>query len=123
MKKLLGILIAILMSTISQASTITTNGDRYTETNLYETQPKTATPNAQVRVKHKKIIKTKVQRYIPFSADDSEEVFVQEEDLATGYRRRDLNKIEHEDGISERVRWRLFLARQLALLKHREIHS
>ena len=55
--------------------------------------------------------------------DDNDEDFVQSEDVATGYRRRDLNKIEHPDGISERVRWRLFLARQLAMIKYRAIYS
>jgi hypothetical protein len=81
-----------------------------------------ATLNAQARVKHKRIVKSKVQRAQLFGIDDLEEVD-QNDDLATGYRRRDLNKIEHEDGISEQVRWRLFLARQLALMKFREIHS
>ena len=85
--------------------------------------PQTATPNVQARAKHKKIVKSKVHRAIPFGMDDSDEDFVQSEDVATGYRRRDLNKIEHPDGISEYVRWRLFLARQLALLKYKEIHG
>lgn len=79
-----------------------------------------ATPNAPAHVKHKRIVKSKVQRAQPFGMDDTDDDVVQNDDLATGYRRRDLNKIEHEDGISERVRWRLFLARQLALIKYRE---
>jgi hypothetical protein len=83
----------------------------------------TATPNVQARAKHKKIVKSKVHRAIPFGMDDSDDDFVQNDDVATGYRRRDLNKIEHPDGISEYVRWRLFLARQLALLKYKEIHG
>ena len=123
MKRLLGILIAIIMTTTSQASMSQSGNELYGNPILTVTQPKTATLSAPVRAKTKKIIKTKVQRYIPFSADDSDELFVQEEDLATGYRRRDLNKIEHDEGISDKVRWRLFLARQLALLKYREIHG
>lgn len=83
----------------------------------------TATPNALAHVKHKRVVKSKVQRAIPFGLDDDEDDVVQNDDLATGYRRRDLTKIEHEDGISERVRWKLFLARQLALLKYREING
>ena len=55
--------------------------------------------------------------------DDSEDDVVQNDDLATGYRRRDLTRIEHPDGISERVRWRLFLARQLAMLKYYEVNG
>ena len=53
--------------------------------------------------------------------DDNDDVFVQDEDLATGYRRRDLNKIEHEDVVlSDHVRFRLWLARQLAMEKYRQ---
>ena len=55
--------------------------------------------------------------------DDNDDDVVQNDDLATGYRRRDLNKIKHDDGISEYVRWRLFLARQLAMMKYRELHA
>jgi len=83
----------------------------------------TATQNVQGHAKHKRIVKSKVQRAQPFGMDDTDDDVVQNDDLATGYRRRDLNKIEHEDGISEYVRWRLFLARQMALLKYREIHG
>ena len=86
-------------------------------------QHPTATPNAPGHVKHKRIVKSKVQRAIPFGLDDDNDDVVQNDDLATGYRRRDLTRIEHPDGISERVRWRLFLARQLAMLKYREINS
>lgn len=52
-----------------------------------------------------------------FLLDDDEDDFLDDDGIMTPYRRRDLNKIKHEDGISDRVRWRLFLARQLALLK------
>jgi hypothetical protein len=86
-------------------------------------QVQTAIPNAQGHAKHKRIVKSKVQRAQPFGLDDSDDDVVQNDDLATGYRRRDLTKIEHEDGISEYVRWRLFLARQLAMMKYRELHS
>jgi len=86
-------------------------------------QHQTATPNAQAHAKHRRIVKSKVQRAIPFGIDDTDDDVVQNDDLATGYRRRDLNKIEHEDGISDYIRWRLFLARQLAMLKYYEVNS
>ena len=79
--------------------------------------------NAPAHAKHKRIVKSKVQRAQPFGMDDSDDDIVEDADLATGYRRRDLTKIEHEDGISEKVRWRLFLARQLAMMKYREVNS
>ena len=92
-------------------------------TSVFVAQPQTVTPNVQGHVKHKRIVKSKVQRAQPFGIDDNDDDIVQNDDLATGYRRRDLNKIEHEDGVSEYVRWRLFLARQLAMIKYREINS
>jgi len=91
-------------------------------------QPQTVTQKGpalvRARIPKPKLFRTNPHRKAHFLLiDDNTDVFVQDEDLATGYRRRDLNKIEHEDGISEYVRWRLFLARQLALLKYREIHG
>ena len=91
-------------------------------------QPQTVTQKGpalvRARIPKPKLFRTNPHRKAHFLLiDDNTDVFVQDEDLATGYRRRDLNKIDHEDGISEYVRWRLFLARQLALLKYREIHS
>ena len=120
MKKLLGILIATLTMTTSQASMNQNGNEHFGKNTVIATQPRTATPNAQAHVKNKKVIKLRTHRVMPHGMDDNDEFF-QIEDIATGYRRRDLNKIEHEDDISERVRWRLFLARQLALLKHKEV--
>lgn len=120
MKKLLGILIAILMMTTSPASMSQSGNELYGKPTVIVAQPKTAIRSVPVRAKTKKIVKARTQLYIPLSADDSDEILIQEEDLATGYRRRDLTKIEHPDDISESVRWRLFLARQLALLKYKE---
>ena len=120
MKKLLGILIATLMMTSSQASMNQNGNEAFGKNTAIATQPRTATPNAQARVKNKKVIKLRTYRVMPHGVDDNDDFF-QTEDIATGYRRRDLNKIEHKDDISERVRWRLFLARQLALLKHKEV--
>jgi hypothetical protein len=91
-------------------------------------QPQTVIQKGQALAKAR-IPKPKLFRSNPYRKahflliDDNNDVFVQDDDLATGYRRRNLNKVEHEDGISDRVRWRLFLARQLALLKYKEIHA
>jgi hypothetical protein len=91
-------------------------------------QHPTVTPKGPALVKARipkpKLFRTNPHRKAHFLLiDDNNDVFVQDEDLATGYRRRDLTRVEHPDGISERVRWRLFLARQLALLKYREVHG
>ena len=120
MRLLLGFVPVIMILTINLANGKETAGGPYTEPNRYVIHHQIATSNVQAHVKHKKIVKSKIQRAQPFGLDDSEDDIVQEEDIATGYRRRDLTKIEHPDGISEYVRWRLFLARQLALMKYRE---
>jgi len=121
MKRLISIVTAMSLTiSLANGKEITTNQTTHV------IQHPIAIPNVQDHVKKKKVVKSRVvnlrvQRYI--SIDDNDDIFVQEDDLATGYRRRDLTKIEHPDGLSERVRWRLFLARQLAMLKYRELHG
>lgn len=124
MKRFTSILIALVMIGISQASmsqhVIALSGN----TTVIETQHKTAIRNVQVRVK---IQKPKLfvgnPHKVTVFADDYDDDFLEFDDLITSYRRRDLNKIEHEDGISDKIRWRLFLARQLAMLKYKEVHG
>jgi len=117
MKRLRSILIAILLAGTSQVSMSQNAIESFKKHSVFVVQPKTVILNAQGRAK--KIVKSKAR----ITVDDDDVIVVQEDDLATGYRRRDLNKIEHEDGISEKVRWRLFLARQLAMLKYREVRG
>ena len=92
-------------------------------TTISVVQPQTATQSAPAHAKNKRIVKSKIQRAQPFGLDDDDDDVVQNDDLQTGYRRRDLTKIEHPDGVSDRLRWRLFLARQLAMLKYYEVNS
>ena len=122
MKLLISSLIAILMAGTSQAST-NSSEQIGTQTVIVAQRP-TAIRSAPVRVK---IQKPKIfvgnPHKISTRVDDWDDNFVEVDDIITSYRRRDISKIEHEDGISDRVRWRLFLARQLALIKYRQIHS
>ena len=76
----------------------------------------------KARIPKPKLFRTNPHRKAHFLLiDDNDDVFIQDEDLATGYRRRDLTKIEHEDVVlSDHVRFRLWLARQLALEKYRQ---
>jgi len=129
MKLLISILIATLTTT-SQASTtpIQPNGnERFGKPTHIAVQPKTATRNAPVLVK--RISKPKIFTGNPHRnkifATDYDDEFLEIDDIITSYRRRDLGKIEEQEEapLPEHIRWRLFLARQLALLKHREIHS
>ena len=112
-----------LITTIVMTSLASTTSN--TVPSVFVAQHLTATPKGPVLVKARipkpKLFRTNPHRKTHFLLiDDNDDVFVQDEDLATGYRRRNLTKIDHEDGISEKVRWRLFLARQMALMKYRE---
>ena len=121
MKRLLGILIATLMILISPASMSQTGNARKPTATV--TQQRIAIQSAHHIVKSPRIPRFKVlrsnpHRYSKIVIDDLD-YEIDDDGLISPYRRRDLNKIEHEEGISDRVRWRLFLARQAALLVHR----
>lgn len=121
MKILLGILIAASTIGISQANIPLSGNVSYGQPMNTAAQPKIVIRKGPVLVKkiHKhKLFFGKPQRSI-FVAEDWDDV-IEVDDVITGYRREDLNKIEHDDDISDQIRWRLFLARQLALLKYKE---
>lgn len=124
MKRLLVTLTAILMIGTSQASTNLSGNEPYGSLIVTATQPRTAIRNVPVHVKSPRVPKFKILRGNPYRIshiliDDSDDDFIDDEGIMTPYRRRDLTKIEHPDNLSEKVRWRLFLARQLALMKYR----
>ena len=115
-----------LIAIMTSLASMTANGkELYGKPTVTVVQRPTVTRNAPVRVNTLKIQKPKLFVGNPHKIfiNDWDGDFLEVDDVITSYRRRDLNKIEHEDGISDSVRWRLFLARQLALLKHREIMS
>ena len=123
MNKLLGILIAMTITTVSQASMIASGNEHFGKPTAIVTQPKTVTQNARAyvsphRIPKFKILRSNPHRYSKIIIDDLD-YEIDDEGLISPYRRRDLVKIEHEDGLSENVRWRLFLSRQLALAAHR----
>ena len=96
-------------------------------------QPPTATQKGRVRVSVQKIQKPRIfvgnPHKIILFVDDTDFDFLEVDDIITAYRREDLQRIKTDpsdknpEGLSEEIQWRLFLARQLALMKHREIHS
>ena len=117
-------LIATLMILTSQASMSQSGNALYGNPTVIATQPKTATRNVPVLVSSPRVPKFKILRGNPHRVthiiiDDWDDDFVDDEGIITPYRRRDLTKIEHPDDLPHHVRWRLFLARQLALLKFR----
>jgi hypothetical protein len=85
-------------------------------TTISVVQPQTVTLSALGHAKHRRIVKSKVQRAILFGLDDDNDDVVQNDDLQTGYRRRDLNKIEHTDSeLNDYIKIRLMLARMKAM--------
>lgn len=134
MKVIKGVVLTSVM--ISLASTIitTASGKELSgKPMLTATQRQTVIQNVPVRAKSIRIAKPKLFRTNPHRAvhyaianNPTDDFCIQDDDLITAYRRRDLAKIQkdtltndHEE-LSEDIRWRLFLARQLAVLKHME---
>ena len=118
----------LLITMLTTATSLAASGNTpYGKPTVTVAQRPTVTRSVPVRVSVLKIQKPKLfvgnpHKTVVF-ANDWDDDFLEVDDVITSYRRRDLNKIEHDEGISEDVRWRLFLARQLALLKHREVHG
>ena len=122
MKLFTGILIVISVLTTSLLST-----SQAAQPTQYVIQHRIVTRSVPVLVNPHKIPRFKLLRGNPhrvahFLTNDDDD-FIDDDGIVTSYRRRDLQKIEHEDDISEDIRWRLFLARQMALLKYREAHG
>ena len=122
MKKMLGIMIALIMIGTSQAS-MNPNGNVYFGQPMNTVvQPKTVIQKGPVLVKKIpkfKFFSGKPQLALLLNADIWDDI-IEVDDVITSYRREDLTKIIHQDGISDYVRWRLFLARQLALIAYKE---
>lgn len=125
MKRFIAISIAILTMTTSQANMNLSGNEHSGKHTTIASPAKTVTRNVWVSASAAKIPKFKLLRGNPYRIthriiDDSDEDFIDDEGIITSYRRRDLQKIEHDDEISDEVQWKLFLARQLALMKYRE---
>lgn len=133
MKRLAVLLTAMIIVGTSLASMKQIGNVPYGKPTTIESLAKTATKSGPGLVKSTRIPKPKLFRANPYRLshfaliDDQDDISIGDDDLATSYRRRDLGKIESpkgdSEGLSEEIRWKLFLARQLALLKYREIHG
>ena len=121
------------MITVAMTS-LTANGtEPIGNTKVTVVQPPTAIQKGRVRVSVQKIQKPKLfvgnPHKINVFADDWSDDFFEFDDIITTYRREDLQKIHTDvtannpEGLSDDIQWRLFLARQLALMKHREVHG
>lgn len=116
-----------LIITMAMTSLVASGTETIGKPKVTVVQHLTATQNGRVRVSVHRINKPKIfvgnPHKITIFADDWDDNFLDVDDTITSYRRRDLNKIEHVDGLPEHIRWRLFLARQLALIKFRQIQE
>ena len=134
MKRLLNCAIMTMMIGTSQASMNPSGNRPYGQgiaTKLHSTQ--IVIPNVSVRVTAKgpripklKLFSGKPQKPV-IVADDWEYDSSDIDDVITSYRREDLSKIkakstadDPEGDITEDTRWRLFLARQAALMIHKQ---
>lgn len=129
-------LTVLMMTWTSQASTNQFGNETFGKPIVIETQVRTAIKKEQALVKSSRIPKPKLFRSNPYRIvhyslmDDQDDVFVNDEDIYTGYRREDLIKIKSEptkddpDGdITEEIRWKLFLARTAAMIRYHQIHG
>ena len=124
----------ILLITIAMMTSLTANGiEAIGNPKVTVVQHPTATQKGRVRVSVQRINKPKIfvgnPHKITIFADDWGDGFLDVDDIITSYRREDLQKIHTDstdnnpEGLSEYIQWRLFLARQLALMKYREVHG
>lgn len=133
MKRLLVVSIAMILTGTSLANISTSGKDPFGKTSITVSSAKTATRSAPASVKLHRISKPKLLRSNPHRivhfvfADNNDDIEIDDDSKITGYRKRDLQKVKADptpddpDGsITDDIRWRLFLARQVALVKFRE---
>lgn len=115
MKRLISILIMAWIAMVSQFS-IAQSGLEYS---TQHTNMKPRYVQSVPRISKVKVFRSNPYKLTHRYVDESDDDYVDDDYLMSPYRRQDLFKIVtlNED-ISDNVRWRLFLARQLAVLKH-----
>jgi len=123
----------ILLTTMIAMTSLANGTENIGNSKAIVAQHPTVIRSAPVRVNIQKIQKPKLfvgnPHKISIFADDVDFEFIDVDDIITTYRREDLQKIKTDptdknpEGLSEEIRWQLFLARQMALLKYREIHG
>lgn len=122
---------ALMMISLVSGMANATATSAPTQTTISTTRLKTATKSVQVHVvkpaKPKLFVGNPTQAYrLAFSIDDDYEDIIDVDDVAPLYRRKDLQSIktdatdDNPEALSEDIQWKLFLARQLAMIKYRE---
>lgn len=113
----------ILASMSSQANTTATMSKKNIAVKTLPTTKKDLVPQSGPRIPAKpKLFRSNPLRKNLIARGSDPIYTIDDEDYLSGYRRRDLQKIHTVDndgdslGISDRIRWRLFLARTAAVL-------
>jgi hypothetical protein len=116
----------VLIATVSMTSQINTS-QAQEKSLVTVVQRPTVIQKGQGRVNVLKVQKPKLfsgnPRKATILADDWDYGTIEVDDIITSYRREDLGKLEYTDQLPDNIRWRLFLARQLAMLKYKEVHG
>lgn len=123
----------LLTAMMTILSSVANGNTHYGKPTVTVAQPLTATQKGRVRVSVPKIQKPKLFTGNPYRiaafADDRDDDWLDFDDVITSYRREDLQKIhtdptdKNPEGISEEIRWRLFLARTAAMIRYQQIHG
>jgi hypothetical protein len=66
------------------------------------------------------LLRSNPHRIAILNLDDCEIEFVFDDAIHRGYSRPRIEQIDADDDLPEHIKWRLFLSRQLALLKYKE---
>jgi len=115
---------AITAITISLASMMSVAKDHIKSNTLTDARQRTVTRSVPVHVSATKIPKFKLLRSNPHRVthklQDWEYDTIDDDAIISPYRRKDLQRVIDPEGINDRVRWQLFLARQAALLIHKQ---
>jgi hypothetical protein len=114
----------MMILTTSLVSTVSLANENMPSGNLMPTvvQTQTATKNASARVPVKRVPKFKLLRTNPYrktSIAEGIDTDIDDDNIAPGYRRRDLNKLEPTDELSDYVTVRLAVARAKAMAAYR----
>jgi hypothetical protein len=111
---------------IAMISLASGNENMAITTSVSVAQPQTATQNVPARAKHKRLVKSKVQRPIPFNMGDNDNDVSSEIDLHVAYRRPELFKSNYDlsdEELPVHIMNRLAQIRALALAKYNEVHG
>lgn len=76
---------------------------------------------ARPHIKIPKLFRSNPYRLLSYINNPEDGTFVCDDDLLTAYRRRSVVEKKSSNDLTDYVKFRLFLARNMALLKYREV--